>query len=106
MRSWRWLCSMGDGRWDTETRAALVLGGEFAVVVDSEVARIVLGFNQINVESAVDHQMIDLRHITVDHHAQVVDDHVVVATFEILIEVVGGILLALDTLAHARQPSQ
>lgn len=73
-----------NGRRNAEVHV-IVLRGELAVVVDNEVARVVLGFEQVDAESAVDHQVIDLRHVTIDHESQIVQHHVVYTVLEVLV---------------------
>ena len=84
------------------------LGGEFALAADQQAGVVVLGIDQVDAGHAVDHQVIDLRHVAVQLQAQVVQHHMVFAALEILVEVLGRFFFALDAFAQqhqlARQP--
>lgn len=91
-----------DGRRNAEMHV-VVLSREFAVLVDGQVARVVLSFKQVDAEPAIDHQMIDLRHVAIDDEAQVMQNHVVGSVLEILVQVVRRVFLALDAFSQPHQ---
>ena len=66
-----------DGRGDSVALTIAVVDGEFAMVADDQVARVVLGFDQVDAQKSIDHKVVDLCDIAVVDQTEIVENDVV-----------------------------
>ena len=66
-------------------------------LVDHQVTGIVFGFQQEHADHLIQDQMVDLHDLAIDHKAQVMQQHIVFSTAEVVVQVVRRLVLALDT---------
>mgnify|MGYP001552187627 CR=1 FL=1 len=72
------------------------------MLIDDQVAGIVLGFKQVDAAGPVDDQVVDLRDIPINDKAKIVQQDVLLVP-EIAVEVVGLVTLPLHALLQAHQ---
>lgn len=91
-----------DGRGDAEGMGA-AFEGEFSAVVDGHFVGEILRFDDVDLEEAVDQQVVDLGHAALVLDAQVVDHAPVIGFTEIEVDVVGAVLLPRYSGLHGPQ---
>src|SRR4029079_16445623 len=69
---------------------------ELAQLIDQKVAAVVLRLQQVEGESPIDDDVIDLRHLSIDRDSKVVKDNVILGVPKMCVEIVRGVPFALD----------
>ena len=75
---------------------------ELAVLVDLQLTIEALGLEEVEVQHAIDDEVVNLCHLAIHHQAQVVDDSMQLAVFVVGVDVVRGIALALHAALGAK----